>query len=39
MHPALSLLFCTLLPAAPPGLDNLDFGTGRLTGCRARAST
>src|SRR6266511_2094459 len=32
MYPALSLLFCAALPAAPPGLDNLDFGTGRLTG-------
>src|SRR5207244_2594609 len=32
MHSALSLLFCVALPAAPPGLDNLDFGTGRLTG-------
>ena len=31
MYPALSLLCCALLPAAPPGLDNLDFGTGRLT--------
>ena len=32
MQAALSLLFCTVLPAAPPGLDNLDFGSGRLTG-------
>src|SRR5262249_15303334 len=31
MHSAL-LLFCAALPAAPPGLDNFDFGTGRLTG-------
>src|SRR6266487_6987515 len=37
MHPLLPALLC-LLPAAPPArpagasLDNLDFGTGRLTG-------
>ena len=31
MHSVL-LLFCAALPTAPPGLDNLDFSTGRLTG-------
>src|SRR5437762_3444452 len=32
MHAALSLLFCAALPVAPASLDNLDFGTGQLTG-------